>query len=45
MWGSEAEVPSFLYAMPMDGGRRVFHVGVGEYREHIAGEPHRRAQL
>jgi hypothetical protein len=24
LWGSESEVPSFLYAMPMDGGRRVF---------------------
>ena len=24
LWGSEAEVPSFLYAMPMEGGRRVF---------------------
>lgn len=24
LWGSEAEVPSFLYAMPMNGGRRVF---------------------
>jgi lycopene epsilon-cyclase len=24
LWGTEAEVPSFLYAMPVDGGRRVF---------------------
>lgn len=24
LWGSEAEVPSFLYAMPMQGGTRVF---------------------
>ena len=24
LWGSEAEVPSFLYAMPMQGGKRVF---------------------
>lgn len=24
LWGTEAEVPSFLYAMPTDGGRRVF---------------------
>ncbi len=24
LWGTEAEVPSFLYAMPTDGGRSVF---------------------